>query len=81
MPSDPSLDRERSLVDSLNWILRSFTPSWLRSSAADYIDSDWAKICLAKSSKTVYWTLVQYSQGHRFRGSRVGCRGKSSSSL
>jgi hypothetical protein len=46
----------------LNWILRSFTPSWLRSSTTDNIDSDRAKICLTRCSKAVYWTLVQYGQ-------------------
>src|SRR4029434_4846979 len=26
------------------------------------INSDWANICLTKSSKAVYWTLVQYER-------------------
>src|SRR5262249_57293024 len=27
-----------------------------------HIDSDWAKIFLARCSKAVYWTLVQYAR-------------------
>ena len=51
------------------------------STRAYNFDSDLAIIFLTRCSKAVYWTLVQYSEGHRTRGSRVGCRGKSPSSL
>ena len=73
--------RGPSLVDSPRLDTSQYHSFMARSSTTDNIDSDGAEVSLSKCSKAVYWTLVQYSQGHRSRGSRVVCRGKSPSSL
>ena len=57
--------QDQPVVTAIGAIL--FHSFLVRSSTTDNIDSNWAKIFLARCSNAFYWTLVQYARQRAFR--------------